>query len=112
MSDHTKEPWKCDSPKGCDFVVSDYGTVIATCFGEIGNDHVRFENASRIVACVNACAGIVHPEKIPEMIAKAKQLLQVIIDKAGLPVYDDDMTELDFAANELADLIAILEDQK
>lgn len=62
MAQHTKEPWVYDAslPAG---VYSDdvTGSIIATCEGfglapRPGEE--RAANARRIVACVNACAGI------------------------------------------------------
>ena len=62
---HTKEPWqyeKAVDPRGYNFISINTGTLSdykdTTICGIWGNDPVDFENAKRIVACVNACEGI------------------------------------------------------
>ena len=67
MSDHTKEPWSyrradgIDSPSSEDYkIFSDDGALVAETFELIGKHRAtdQHANARRIVACVNACAGI------------------------------------------------------
>lgn len=56
--EHTKEGWKYDEVKGRTYIspvdeTNNDGSIIALLYGP-----QRKENASRIVACVNACEGI------------------------------------------------------
>lgn len=54
MSEHTKEPWQADRVgDGVMICESSNGLMIEMEFGDEG-----IANASRIVACVNACAGV------------------------------------------------------
>ena len=56
MSKHTKEPWRTDAPSGFPGDVMAGKEMIArTTITEQSNAKA---NARRIVACVNACAGI------------------------------------------------------
>jgi hypothetical protein len=58
MMEHTKEPWFVE---GSDVaaMVDQYPTVIADCLNHANAERFNAEaNARRIVACVNACAGI------------------------------------------------------
>lgn len=50
----------------------------------------RVPNAERIVACVNACAGI-NPEAVPELLAALEGLLEEV--DAHLDYHDDEMQE-------------------
>ena len=58
MSEHTKEPWIFDAPDA-DFS----GIIIGRHGGEVVDGEFTEANARRIVACVNACAGMDDPEK-------------------------------------------------
>lgn len=52
---HTPEPWRTDSKNGFSGDIHDaFDNLVAQCSDVNCGDH----NASRIVACVNACAGI------------------------------------------------------
>lgn len=92
--EHTKEPWKVDERVGCVAIYErerDQNCLsipkenfVAYWQGHRGDDgwHVRPEvsaNAARIVACVNACAGIPDPaaavERAREALVKAEDLL-------------------------------------
>ena len=90
MGQHTAEPWTYTGthPRSRDswFVLLDrngYGPIMDVggrdCDGQIAEakhmitDPVEIEaNAARIVACVNACAGIDDPSVIPELVALAR----------------------------------------
>lgn len=52
MSEHTKEPWVAEERNDGQFDIYDHKR------GELIADLVKNEDASRIVACVNACKGI------------------------------------------------------
>jgi hypothetical protein len=79
MTQHTPEPWKVDNEWPCSIVDSTDISIIE-CWdeGDNGNSFEPYDikateenaraNARRIVACVNACAGIVNPDiKIPKL---------------------------------------------
>lgn len=56
MSEHTKEPWHTGKNHNAErFIYGEDGWAIAEC---VQTKDKMFANASRIVACVNACAGI------------------------------------------------------
>lgn len=86
MSAHTKEPWIRDTASGlnCD-VRAESGRKVALCWGlsttkaaMANSPAYRAEcdaNASRIVACVNACAGMDDPvAEIGQLRAKLAEL--------------------------------------
>jgi septation ring formation regulator EzrA len=62
MSEHTQEPWISAGKGALDTISDQFGSRIAQCMNkyedEPRNYQVDYENARRIVACVNACAGI------------------------------------------------------
>jgi hypothetical protein len=86
--EHTKEPWIADSH----YVITEGHTPIAYCNHTDAYDGIGAANAKRIVACVNACAGIAtgHLEGInaienpsqtyEELKQRNAELLQVIKD--------------------------------
>ena len=57
---HTPEPWYTDESCGypCDIHDKLNGDLIVRAFGDQVNDVDGVANARRIVACVNACAGM------------------------------------------------------
>lgn len=56
MSEHTKEPWHTGKNHNAErFIYGEDGWAIAEC---VQTKDKMFANARRIVACVNACAGI------------------------------------------------------
>lgn len=74
--EHTPEPWKQDER----YIVGDIphgrpgGEVIACCQPTIMDPgckkypvEIRVANSARIVACVNACAGITDPESMKDV---------------------------------------------
>ena len=89
MSKHTPEPWKIshdDSTEEWSIVTNQQGSIIANVNEEtgpelVGSDPVMrkmpgLENASRIVACVNACAGMADPAaEIAELKRQRDELL-------------------------------------
>lgn len=79
---HTKEPWTISRYRGADVITKHVGsypndreTTIAETKPDMGNDHIRFVNAARIVECVNACAGIENPAAIPELLKAVEDML-------------------------------------
>ena len=92
MSQHTPTPWETSaavSAGGVDWDVceANAGDMLADLQGCPNAE----ANAKRIVACVNACEGIVDPEQnIPAM----KHALENLVDCAGitwLPGYKDEL---------------------
>jgi len=82
---HTPEPWECErgwnGMKDILFVSTKW------------NDGFRpwtDADAKRIVACVNACAGIADPFAVPELIAAAEQALAYIASD-GRDVIEEDL---------------------
>lgn len=60
---HTPEPWGIDPAiHPNNQVFSESGIVVADCKWTNYEPQVREANASRIVACVNACAGLTEAE--------------------------------------------------
>lgn len=60
MSEHTKEPWHTGKNHNAErFIYGEDGWAIAEC---VQTKDKMFANASRIVACVNACAGMDDPK--------------------------------------------------
>ena len=61
---HAREEWSSDtelySKKSTLFIYDKIGAIVAEVFRyrDLDNFDMVFENAKRIVACVNACAGI------------------------------------------------------
>lgn len=56
MSEHTKEPWHTGKNHNAErFIYGEDGWAIAEC---VQTKDKMFANASRIVACVNSCAGV------------------------------------------------------
>jgi len=78
---HTSEPWELhpDYPNQVRRPPSNdaYGlsACIADCSSGIWPDAQTVANASRIVACVNACRGI-NPEAVPDLLDVAKDFRQ------------------------------------
>ena len=63
MTQHTAEPWRTENGD----VVCKEGPIAAVM---LPNDRA---NATRIVACVNACEGI-NPEAVPELLEALKDM--------------------------------------
>ena len=92
MSKHTPEPWNIshdDSTEEWSIVTNQQGSIIANVNEEtgpelVGSDPVMrkmpgLENASRIVACVNACAGMADPAaEIAELKRQRDELLGLV----------------------------------
>ena len=78
MNEHTPEPWSCEwGIKPIIFKKHLAGGSTYIC------DHLNQDNANRIVACVNACAGI-NPEAVPLMLATMKKIDKHISDEYGM----------------------------
>lgn len=78
--EHTKEPWSVFN----DCVESSDGKVIAHVLtSQYDMESLTSIDASRIVACVNACVGIPteHLEKGPNTVEQLAQLAEAEIDK-------------------------------
>lgn len=85
---HTKEPWAVDSVMSeamhdiiLDYHAPDggYPTVVAMAHGyedEFPSVLEAEANARRIVACVNACAGIENPAALPEVLEAVRVLCE------------------------------------
>jgi hypothetical protein len=79
---HTPEPWKtheCFSDSGLIMghaLVDASGLRIADTIGADARRDVDDANASRIVACVNGCAGLAHPELVPSLVSNLRMLLE------------------------------------
>lgn len=70
MSEHTKEPWAvAPSNDGGQHIGNVDGMVVI---------YQNRKNMDRIVACVNACAGI-NPEAVPEMLEALRGILDGIV---------------------------------
>lgn len=78
---HTKEPWLSSDlvSDGGDYMGSEITSVIgdsmriADTLGSDNNTSVDRVNACRIVACVNACAGM-NPDALPKLIDVAERM--------------------------------------
>lgn len=87
MPKHTPEPWLVSMRPGASIVVqtllNDYYPVafVQNPYGTSGTD-----NAERIVACVNACAGIANPEVAVRNLVKEATLALVALHELGVPV--------------------------
>jgi len=68
---HTPEPWEIEELQGLHeySIVKPGKWIVATTEGRESRDKA---NAARIVACVNACAGIADPSAIPGLLRAAK----------------------------------------
>lgn len=75
---HSPEPWEPGSGTGAIRTTAPVkGNIICFSPGRVDKDHQKSEalwpaNRDRIIACVNACAGIQNPEHIPTMVKAMK----------------------------------------
>jgi hypothetical protein len=76
MSEHTKEPWAIHNSKNLIAILDYEGKHLAELWQRKEYDSVA--NARRIVACVNACAGI--PTEALEQITSG-ELCEVYFDR-------------------------------
>lgn len=68
---HTSEPWDAKTgDRAAIEIVDQRGNIVAICPAGYGASE-RTANAKRIVACVNACAGI-NPDHLQEFVAAMK----------------------------------------
>lgn len=83
MSNHTPEPWCKLNDCGTVGIWGPQGDCVAVNNGCSCDNEA---NADRIVACVNACAGL-NPEAVPDVVEALKQcereLLQMRIEDAA-----------------------------
>ena len=69
VSKHTAEPWHAgDRSIWCNGKTARLTVANTTCAGSITLDEDR-ANAARIVACVNACAGIADPSAVLDLVS-------------------------------------------
>lgn len=78
MGKHTREPWNTGEDEiGVTIIRTDAKnpcSIAELCDGLPGDHVERDANAARIVACVNACAGIANPDAIPLIVAALRAL--------------------------------------
>ena len=76
MAEHTPEPWTYHHP----WIYADLDEGMGTAIASVDESQTDFEDAdgARIVACVNACAGIEHPEVLPEFLERVTDLFEWI----------------------------------
>lgn len=65
------EPWVTRKEKS---TRHDYWPYIDDCDGNLVRGDVSARNTARIVACVNALAGVPHPEKLPALLSVIKKM--------------------------------------
>ena len=70
MINHTKEPWDGDGAA----IFTDID--IAMCVDHDVGREISIANARRIVACVNACAGIADPSAIQDALRDLQDLVK------------------------------------
>lgn len=68
---HIAEPWIAKQSDPTEWVVMN-GHIVIAIFNRKDNPHWNEANAKRIVACVNACAGI-NPEAVPDLLEACKK---------------------------------------
>ena len=89
---HTPEPWKVNKMH-----VSADISHIGSCYGTMTSKEEDRANAARIVACVNACAGMESPEDDIKRYKKALSSCLYYLQKiANMPEYRQD--EIDYLA--------------
>lgn len=85
MSKHTPEPWNLDSDDVVAWIDGADGESITEVFGDA--------NARRIVACVNACAGMDEPAvaiaRLRAENARLREALEKIVADSGMLVSQD-----------------------
>lgn len=104
MTDHTKEPWYVKELRNGDCFISaekspamPYGPeIMGDDYTGYGDEEAKLEDARRIVACVNACAGI-PTEALPNLLEQRNQLLEAL-EAAAKWVGDNETIELIDAA--------------
>ena len=73
MNKHTPEPWGVWlNPDGCNRGMITDDALARHIVYVVGNTHEAKANGRRIIACVNACAGI-NPEAVPELLEALKR---------------------------------------
>ena len=93
MTKHTPEPWFCDSAdvEGAEraAVRAEDGALVAIAWaGErdgigVMGDAEQDANSARIVACVNACAGLPDPALVPELVKMLRRVLDTCTQDFG-----------------------------
>ena len=85
MSKHTPAPWHYSEensrPSGAQLIYAEDGWLVADACGAFKrHDDERQANAHRIIACVNACAGMEDPAGTISLVRRA---LQFFLDDGG-----------------------------
>lgn len=81
MAEHTKEPWH-DHPKSLSITSAD-AVVAFTSFASVNMTEEKARaNARRIVACVNACAGIPTEALEARELLALRNLCEIVADDA------------------------------
>ena len=79
---HTPGPWRHSGVRYGDITGQNSSFLIASIPQDSGHaptDRQRLKNAERIVACVNACAGIENPgEAVPMMVQALRDAIAVL----------------------------------
>lgn len=92
MSNHTPEPWSINEwPQGdAEIRIGAVGYPrIAAVLLKYESINGQKANAERIVACVNACAGI-DPEAIPLLMEALRDLIPHVLHYAAMPLAHSD----------------------
>jgi hypothetical protein len=78
---HTAEPWLLNTCGDRREIISSDGSVMGEMCGDDSDPHCWpiTANAERLVACVNACAGI-NPEAVPDLLAALEAVTQQLAD--------------------------------
>lgn len=86
MSSHTAEPWTADNdgalrygePTGASRIQRPV-PIYAPFIEEVLRDHPdAIANAKRVAKCVSACAGLDHPEGIPDLVGATVAYLAIL----------------------------------
>lgn len=81
MAKHTPTPWKADcflvSARSVDRFGSDRDVEICHTGGGRRPSEEAEANASRIVACVNACRWLIDPSAVPDMLAALEGAMRI-----------------------------------
>ena len=110
MSEHVKEPWQVD--ENALHIIIDKRSILVADTYCCTNESDNYANAKRIVAAVNACAGLDIPDNVPVgAIANVVQSLRTLITECR--VYriqagceEQESTYMDEARSALAKLDA------
>lgn len=77
MAEHSKEPWRIDNNDRQGFLIAEDGRVIKYWNHNTRDDPIHTQDAVRIVACVNALAGL-KPEKVKAMVEVLAEVVHAL----------------------------------